>query len=71
MWCDRCPDRYDRASLGSDEHKAPGDWQVLCEACEQELIEQAEDEADARQYERARWQDEMTAWRERQEDMGQ
>lgn len=68
MWCERCPDRHDRASLGSDEHQAPGGYQILCEDCERELIEQAEAEADERQYHHARWQDEMTAWRERQED---
>ena len=70
MWCERCPDVYDRARLGTDEHQAPArhGYQILCEDCEQELIEQAEAEADFRQYEHARWVDEMDAFRMWQED---
>jgi hypothetical protein len=67
MWCERCGEQ-DRAAMGSDEHQAPGQWQILCEDCEREVIEAAEVEADARHYDDARWVDEMQAWRDRQED---
>jgi hypothetical protein len=38
MWCDRCPDTYAHASLGTDEHPHAA-WIVLCERCIAELGE--------------------------------